>query len=142
MKIEITKIDSQLLGALRVHGLAASNACFQNCFGTVVTFGEAVPGGMSYVLCWLVDKFCQRHPHAVVGMNGKFFDITLQEQSKAPTYVCEYVLERSLSRVEAIEMFNAAGGRIEKLGDAIEIEGVPPALMADGSIRCELVPSL
>ena len=61
MKIEIDALPDEMLQKLTGHGLTAPNACFQNCFSTTVVFGDAVSGGMHYVLCWLVDKFQTRH---------------------------------------------------------------------------------
>jgi hypothetical protein len=142
MNIEVHKLNDQLLQRLQQDGLAVPNACFQNCFATAVMFSAAVPGGISYVLCWLIDRYAQRHPHALIGIDGKYCDPTVQANPDVFKFVAKYQMEKVLSREEAVQIFELGGGRISQIEGGVEIEGIPPALFADGTIRCEIVNSL
>ena len=100
MRIEVENTDVKLREALKTHWLTAPNACFQNCFSAVAIFGEAAGDAMSYVLCWLIDNFGQRHPHALICFNNKYHDLTLQSNPKATGYVQECWLKKSSPKMK------------------------------------------
>ena len=139
MDIEVRDLGAPFLQEFMKNGFTQPNGCFKNCFSAVVLIGAAIPGRMSYALCWLIDNHGERHPHALVQIDGLYFDPTIQANPKAFQYGRNYQLEKLLSREDAIYIFEQAGGLINYAGGNAQIIGLPPALLADGEIRCETV---
>jgi hypothetical protein len=125
--MDIDDLPGETLKRLKEKGFVQANRCFANCARMVFQLPAM---DFEYVLCWLVDVHGQKHPHAVIGKSGKYYDPMLQ----GSPLVARYVHIESYSRAALIEAMVREGGQCDAQRGMLE--GTPPALLADGRIRC------
>jgi hypothetical protein len=126
MKIE--KLKKNQLAHFKEKGCALPNKCYANCARIVYALGFG-----NYILCKIQENG-KMVGHAVIESEGKYYDPTLQENSHTSR---QYEFVKSYSKDELVAIMKKSGAQFEEDGG---INGYPPALLDDGSIRCVDVP--
>ena len=104
------------------------NQCFRNCALAVSNFDLAE----RYVLCFLEDHHGNKHGHAVIKANGKYFDPTLELK---PGWVKKYWSHTEMTKNE-LRTFVTNWYQEIKTNENGEPEVYPPALLNNGDIAC------
>lgn len=130
-KINVGKIPSNLMKNLFEKRCAEPNQCFRNCALAVSNFDLAD----TYVLCFAEDHHGNFHGHAIIKIDEKYFDPTLEMK---PGWVKGYWAHTEMTKHELREFVMNWYQGIEANEDG-EVEVYPPALLKSGEIACQKV---
>ena len=122
MKVEL--LNTLQLQRFVDKGCAEPNYCYKNCAQIVIGLQVG-----NYVLCRVTDSWGHWHGHAVVQINGAYYDPTLQKNSSLAQ---QYKFFRSFTRQELEKFMKESGAKFESNG----FSGFAPALFDDDSIKC------
>jgi hypothetical protein len=126
-EIFVSPIPESLFKRLMMNRCTVSNQCFVNCTSAVLNFGLAD----TYTLCFLEDPFDNLHGHALIKVNGLYYDPTLYSKG---IYAKKYWLHSEMDKMELIDFiknFNSIDSTTIS-----KVDSYPPALLIDGTVAC------
>lgn len=127
-KLQVSEIPRELMKMLINCQCTVPNQCFRNCALAVSNFDLAD----TYVLCFLEDHNGNKHGHALIKVNGKYFDPTLESQ---PFRAKEYWAHTEMTKDE-LRAFVTNWPQDIKINKNGEAPVFPPALLNNGDIAC------
>jgi hypothetical protein len=130
MEIEMTPLPSGLLQQLGNVGCTVPKQCYANCLAAVANYLLAE----KYVLCFVEIESGERLGHAVIKIDGNYYDPTLEPQ--APHKV-KYWWHSEYTKTELRDFVKAQYKDIVPKNGGIEV--FPPSLRQDGTVVCEEV---
>lgn len=126
-EVFVSPIPEHLFKKLRGGYCTVSNQCFVNCTKAVLNFGLAE----TYTLCFLEDPLGNLHGHALIKVNGLYYDPTLYGKG---IYAKKYWLHTEMDKLELIKFIKDFHS-IEST-TITKTDSYPPALLSDGTVAC------
>jgi hypothetical protein len=126
-EIFVSPIPESLFRKLIMNQCTKPNQCYVNCTLAVLNYGLAD----TYTLCFLEDPDDNLLGHALIKVNGIYYDPTLYGKG---LYVKRYWLHTEMDKLELIDFikdFNSIN-----TASISKIDSYPPALFNDGTIAC------
>jgi len=128
-KLSIQSIPADLYENLKENDCTIPNHCYANCANVVMNLDLA----QEYVLCFIEEESGDIHGHAVLKVDGKYYDPTLYKTNRI---MKNYWAHSEFSKVQLILFIkNWYGDNLEYNSEGVP-EMYPPALMKDGTVQC------
>ena len=125
-EIVVSRIPDELFKNLQKNNCTGVSHCFANCALAVLNFNLAD----RYVLCFAQRVGEAKVGHALIKVGGKYYDPTLGSQDITNvTYYAhtEFSAQGLRDFIKSSQNISVSNGGAQ---------AYPPALLADGSIRC------
>lgn len=128
--LNIKPTPENIYSLLKDYGYTAVGYCYENCFQAVVKYEIAE----KYVLCIIQEKGKADQGHAVISIDGKYYDPTLERHRFANQP--KYIFVREFTKKQLVEYVSKSNENREEYNEAGEKMIFPPAVLEDGRVAC------